>query len=168
MRFTEIKLNDIANSNTGITLSVWTQGCPHKCKGCFNMETWDFNGGRDFTYKDLDYVVSNINKNGIERSLSILGGEPLAPSNVIGVIELCKTIKELYPKKTIYLWTGYVFEEFDIDQREALKYVDILVDGKFEIDKRDIALKLKGSSNQRLISVKESLQTGEIVLYKGE
>ena len=153
MRIAKIKDNDIANG-LGISMSVWTQGCPHHCKGCFNVETWDFNSGKEFTKEDLEYIINNINKDGVERNLSILGGEPLCPENVEGVINLCKQIREVYPKKRIYLWTGYNYEEFDYTQKKVLKYVDVIIDGKFEIDKKDLSLMLRGSSNQRIICTK--------------
>jgi len=153
MRFSKIKDNDIANGE-GIVLSLWTQGCPHHCKGCFNVETWDFNGGREFTAKDKQYIFDNIDKNNIKRNLSILGGEPLCPQNLEGVINLCKEFKNKYPDKMIYVWTGYLFEEFTKQQDEILKYIDVLVDGKFEEDKKNISLKLRGSTNQRIIYLK--------------
>lgn len=149
MRFSKIKDNDIANG-IGITMSLWTQGCPHHCKGCFNLETWDFKSGKEFTKEDLDYILNNINKDNVKRNLSILGGEPLCPPNVEGVIKLCKEFKKQYPKKLIYLWTGYVVEEFNDAQNEIFKYVDVLIDGKFEEEKRNLSLKLRGSSNQRI------------------
>lgn len=153
MRFSKIKDNDIANGE-GIVMSLWTQGCPHHCKGCFNMETWDFNGGKEFKEEDKDYILQNIDKNNIKRNLSILGGEPLCPENVQGVIELCKAFKEKYPEKFIYVWTGYVVEEFNEIQNSLLKYIDVLVDGKFEEANRNLSLKLRGSTNQRIIDVK--------------
>ena len=153
MRFSKIKDNDIANGE-GIVLSLWTQGCPHHCKGCFNVETWDFNGGREFTAKDKQYIFDNIDKNNIKRNLSILGGEPLCPQNLEGVINLCKEFKNKYPDKMIYVWTGYLFEEFTKQQDEILKYIDVLVDGKFAEDKKNISLKLRGSTNQRIIYLK--------------
>lgn len=150
MRFSKIKLNDIANG-VGITLSLWTQGCPHKCKGCFNRETWDFNGGMEFTKADEDYIINIINADNVKRDLSILGGEPLCPQNIEGVINLCKRFKKEYPNKKIYIWTGYVLENLDTKQVEVLKYIDFLIDGKFEIDKKDISLFMKGSHNQRIL-----------------
>ena len=152
MRFSEIKDNDIANGE-GIVMSLWTQGCPHHCKGCFNMETWDFNGGKEFKEEDKEYILQNIDKNNIKRNLSILGGEPLCPQNIDGVISLCKAFKEKYPEKIIYVWTGYVLEEFDDTQKILLDYIDVLIDGKFEIDNKDLSLKLRGSTNQRIIDI---------------
>lgn len=152
MRFSEIKDNDIANGE-GIVMSLWTQGCPHHCKGCFNLETWDFDSGKEFKEEDKEYILQNIDKNNIKRNLSILGGEPLCNQNIQGVISLCKAFKEKYPEKIIYVWTGYVLEEFDDTQKKILDYIDVLIDGKFEIDNKDLSLKLRGSTNQRIIDI---------------
>lgn len=157
MRFSKIKDNDIANGE-GIVMSLWTQGCPHHCKGCFNMETWDFNSGEEFTEKDKEYILQNIDKNNIKRNLSILGGEPLCPENINGVIELCKEFKSTYPKKSIYVWTGYLIEDFNETQKELLKYIDVLVDGKFEEENKNLSLKLRGSANQRIINIADYLK----------
>lgn len=163
MKFIKIKDNDIANG-VGITMSLWTQGCPHHCKGCFNTETWDFNKGKEFTELDLKYIFDNINKNDIHRDLSILGGEPLCPQNIEGVINLCKEFKKIYPNKKIYIWTGYTLEEFNDTQKSILKYIDVIVDGKFIEKKRNLSLKLRGSENQRVINVKETLKNKKIIL----
>ena len=155
MRFSKIKDNDIANG-IGITLSVWTQGCPHHCKGCFNKETWTFNEGNEFTNDDLNYIISNIDSFNVKRNLSILGGEPLCPENVEGVINLCREFKKVYPNKLIYLWTGYTIEEFNQKQKQILEYVDFIIDGKFEEAKKNLNLHLRGSSNQRVLNVKNN------------
>ena len=165
MRFSKIKDNDIANG-LGVTMSLWTQGCPHHCKGCFNGETWDFNTGEEFKDSDLEYIFSNINKNNVKRDLSILGGEPLGPENVDGVINVCKTFKKKYPNKKIYLWTGYVVDDFDEKQRDVLNYIDVLVDGPFVQEKRNLSLVMRGSSNQRVIDVKKSLEQNKIILFR--
>ncbi len=165
MRFSKIKDNDIANG-LGVTMSLWTQGCPHHCKGCFNGETWDFDAGEEFEDSDLEYILENINKNNVHRDLSILGGEPLCPENVDGVIEVCKIFKEKFPEKKIYLWTGYVVEQFNEKQKDALNYIDVLVDGPFVQDKRNLSLMMRGSSNQRVIDVKKSLDENKIVLFR--
>lgn len=155
MRFSKIKENDIANG-IGISLSVWTQGCPHHCEGCFNVETWNYKDGKEFKSEDLKYIIENINRDGIDRNLSILGGEPLCPENVEGVIDLCKVIRQIYPKKKIYVWTGYTYEEFNSTQKEIAKYVDVIIDGKFEKNKKDLSLMLRGSSNQRILKMNEN------------
>ena len=161
MRFSKIKNNDIVNG-IGITLSVWTQGCPHRCKGCFNKETWDFNSGKEFTNDDLNYIISNIASFNVKTNLSLLGGEPLCPQNVEGVINLCREFKKVYPDKLIYLWTGYTIEEFNKLQKQILEYVDFIIDGKFEEAKKNLNLKLRGSSNQRILDVKNNEFIGEI------
>ena len=161
MRFSKIKNNDIVNG-IGITLSVWTQGCPHHCKGCFNKETWTFNEGNEFTNDDLNYIISNIDSFNVKRNLSILGGEPLCPENVEGVINLCREFKKVYPDKLIYLWTGYTIEEFNKLQKQVLEYVDFIIDGKFEEAKKNLNLHLRGSSNQRILDVKNNEFIGEI------
>ena len=155
MRFSKIKDNDIANG-IGITLSVWTQGCPHHCKGCFNKETWTFNEGNEFTNDDLNYIISNIDSFNVKRNLSILGGEPLCPENVEGVINLCREFKKVYPDKLIYLWTGYTIEELKKKKKQVLEYVDFIIDGKFEEAKKNLNLHLRGSSNQRVLNVKNN------------
>ena len=164
MRINRIKDNDIANG-FGITMSLWTQGCPHHCKGCFNGETWSFTDGEEFTEEKLNYIIENIDKHNVKRDLYILGGEPLCDENVEGVIQLCEVFKEKYPDKKIYIWTGYTFENLTGLQRKVLKYIDVLVDGKFEIEKRNITLTLRGSTNQRVINVKETLKENELVLF---
>ena len=163
MKFIKIKDNDIANG-VGVTMSLWTQGCPHHCKGCFNVETWDFNKGKEFTESDLKYIFDNINKNNIDRDLSILGGEPLCPQNLEGVINLCKEFKSVYPNKKIFLWTGYTLEEFNEIQKSILNHIDVIVDGKFIEEKRNLSLKFRGSTNQRVINVKETLKNNKITL----
>ena len=155
MRFSKIKNNDIVNG-IGITMSIWTQGCPHRCKGCFNKETWTFNEGNEFTNDDLNYIISNIDSFNVKRNLSILGGEPLCPENVEGVINLCREFKKVYPDKLIYLWTGYTIEEFNKLQKQVLEYVDFIIDGKFEEAKKNLNLQLRGSSNQRILDVKNN------------
>ena len=161
MRFSKIKNNDIVNG-VGITLSVWTQGCPHHCKGCFNKETWTFNEGNEFTNDDLNYIISNIDSFNVKRNLSILGGEPLCPENVEGVINLCREFKKVYPYKLIYLWTGYTIEEFNKLQKQVLEYVDFIIDGKFEEAKKNLNLHLRGSSNQRIFDIKNNEFIGKI------
>ena len=158
MRINRIKDNDIANG-FGITMSLWTQGCPHHCKGCFNGETWSFTDGEEFTEEKLNYIIENIDKHNVKRDLSILGGEPLCDENVEGVLQVCKIFKEKYPEKKIYIWTGYTWENFNELQRE------VLVDGKFEEDKKNISLTLRGSTNQRIINVKETLKENKLILF---
>ena len=163
MRINRIKDNDIANG-FGITMSLWTQGCPHHCKGCFNKETWNFIDGEEFTEEKLNYIIDNIDKHNVKRDLSILGGEPLCPENIDGVLQVCESFKNKYPDKKIYVWTGYTVENFDEVQKQIFKYIDVLVDGKFEEDKKNISLTLRGSSNQRIINVKDTIKENKLIL----
>ena len=164
MRYSQIKNNDIVNGK-GIMMSLWTQGCPHHCKGCFNPETWKFDGGMEFTEEQENYILDNINAFNVSRNLSILGGEPLCPQNVDGVISLCKKFRERYPEKQIYIWTGYTLEDFNETQKEVLKYIDVLVDGQFKMDLKNLSLKLRGSSNQRVIDVKSTIANNKIITF---
>lgn len=162
MRYNRIKNNDIVNGK-GIMMSLWTQGCPHHCDGCFNPETWNPNKGHEFTETQVQFILENINAFNVQRNLAILGGEPLCPQNVDGVIALCKTFKEAYPEKIIYIWTGYTVEAFNDTQKEVFKYIDFLIDGPFVKELKNLSLKLRGSSNQRVIDVKKSLRENKIV-----
>lgn len=155
MKYAGITKNDIANG-PGIRVSFWVQGCPHKCYNCQNPETWDFNGGKEFTNKTLQEIKEAISANGIQRNLSILGGEPLCPENQFLTALVIKEIKEIYPSISIYLWTGYTIEELTSLRKiqnhldYILNNINVLIDGKYENDKRDITLELRGSSNQRI------------------
>ena len=165
MKYCKIKPNDVANGN-GVTVSVWTQGCPHHCKGCFNKETWDFSKGKDFNEETLNKIHLLLDDYGIKRDLSILGGEPLCSQNIDGIIQLCDYIKEHRPNTKIYCWTGYTFEQlqnlYDISKLK----IDILIDGKFDINKKDITLKWRGSKNQRILDMQKSIQVSKPILYK--
>lgn len=165
MKYSEIKLNDVANSPHGVTLSLWTQFCPHHCRGCFNESTWSSEGGYIFTDLTYEYIKQNIDKYGVNRSLSLLGGEPLSEPNIDGILALCNRFKLDFPNKDIYLWTGYRYEDLNEKQLEVFKNLTIMVDGRFEEDKKDLSLKLRGSSNQRVIDVQETLNSGKIVNY---
>ena len=130
-----------------------------------SLQTWSFTDGEEFTEEKLNYIIENIDKHNVKRDLSILGGEPLCDENVEGVLQVCKIFKEKYPEKKIYIWTGYTWENFNELQREVLKYIDVLVDGKFEEDKKNISLTLRGSTNQRIINVKETLKENKLILF---
>ena len=149
MRISGINENDVVNGK-GICVSVFMQGCPHQCKGCFNPETWDFKGGRaiEDEQKEIDNILNLINQNGVQRNLSILGGEPLHKNNISFVKNLLKQAKEKYPTIKTFVWTGYLLEELD---KNDLQNIDILIDGKFIEELRDITLELRGSSNQRIL-----------------
>lgn len=168
MKYADIKKYDISNG-VGIRVSLFVSGCNHHCKGCFNAEAWDFNYGKDFTDDTINEIIEALEPSYIN-GLSLLGGEPLDPKNQEGVLQLLRKVKEVYPEKNIWCYSGYLYE-YLLEQaktneitKEIISYLDILVDGKFEIDKKDITLLFRGSSNQRIIDVKKSLKEGNITL----
>ncbi len=169
MNYADIKKIDVANGE-GVRVSVFVSGCNHHCKGCFNQCAWDFNYGKKFTEKEEQQIIDYMNHDYIS-GLSLLGGEPLEPKNQEGLLPLVKKVKEKFPDKNIWCYTGFDFEKDVVGKmaknnettRELLKYIDIIVDGKFEEDKKDLKLQFRGSSNQKIVDVKKSLQTGQIV-----
>ena len=164
MKYNKIRKMDIANG-PGIRVSIFMQGCSFHCEGCFSEETWDFNTGKDFTDETINQVIE-LCKNPTIKGLSILGGDPLHPKNIEGTIKLAKTFKEKIPNKTIWVWTGFLYE--NIINKEILKYIDVLVDGQFKIKLRNPKLKYCGSTNQRIIDVQKSLKNNEIVIFYKE
>ncbi len=165
MRYNKIRKMDIANG-PGVRVSIFFQGCAFHCKNCFNPETWDFNGGLEFTDKQIDEIIELASDDYIT-GLSILGGEPMHPKNIDATTRLAKRFKETYPDKTIWAWTGFLFDEY-VKDKEIAKYLDVLVDGQFKDDLRNPKLKWKGSENQRVIDVQKSLNKNKIVLYEEE
>lgn len=169
MNYADIKKIDVANGE-GVRVSVFVSGCNHHCKGCFNQCAWDFNYGKEFSEKEEQQIIDYMNHDYIS-GLSLLGGEPLEPRNQEGLVPLVKKVKEKFPNKNIWCYTGFDFEKDVVGKmakdnettRELLKYIDVIVDGKFEEDKRDLKLQFRGSSNQKIVDVKKSLQTGQIV-----
>ena len=164
MRYNTIRKMDISNG-PGVRVSIFMQGCHFHCKGCFNENTWDFNGGEEYSDETINRVLELSSADYIV-GLSILGGEPMHPKNIEGTTKLAKAFKEKYPKKNIWCWSGFLFDR-DLKDLEVLKYIDVLVDGTFKIDLFDPTLKWKGSSNQRVIDVKKSLKNKKVVLYEG-
>lgn len=162
MKYNRIRKTDISNG-PGIRVSIFMQGCAFHCKGCFNQETWDFSQGNEFTKETIENIINLANMPHI-RGLSILGGEPLHPKNIDGTTQLAKIFKEKYPDKTIWLWTGFTFDK-DINQEEILNYIDVLIDGQFKEELHNPLLKWRGSSNQRVIDVKQSLKNKKVILY---
>lgn len=172
MNYAEIKEYDIANG-PGIRLSLFVSGCTHKCPGCFNEIAWDFSYGQEFTRETEDDILRAL-ANESYQGLTLLGGEPLDPRNQSAVLSLVRRFKTSFPKKDLWCFTGYLFDR-DVcgwmletlpETRELLSYLDILVDGPFVLEKKDVTLLFKGSSNQRTIDVQESLRRGEIVLWE--
>ena len=160
MRYNKIRKMDISNG-PGIRISIFMQGCTFNCKNCFNPDTHDFNGGKEFTEDTINRVIELAMPDHIE-GLSILGGEPLHPKNLKGTTDLAKKFRETYPTKSIWVWTGFLFD--DLKDKEIMNYIDVLVDGQFKDDLKDYSLLYKGSSNQRVINVKESLTKNKIIL----
>lgn len=162
MNFAKIKSVDVANGE-GVRVSLFVSGCGHHCKGCFNSELWDYNAGQDFTTKDLVDIINLCSKSYIS-GISLLGGEPLDPRNVAVVTSVVKFFKGHFPNKTVWCYTGFKFE--DVYNLEIMKYIDVLVDGEFVEELKDPRLKFRGSSNQRIIDVKKTMQCWNIVLRK--
>lgn len=164
MNYNKIRKMDISNG-PGVRVAIFMQGCEFHCKNCFNPETWDFKKGKEFTDKTIERVLELAEKDYIV-GLSILGGEPMHPKNRENTAKLAKAFKEKYPDKNIWMWSGFLFE--NIKDCEALKYVDVLVDGQYKDELHDFRLKYRGSSNQRVIDVRKSLKSGKISLLKLE
>lgn len=164
MKYAKIRKMDISNGE-GVRVSLFVQGCSFHCKNCFNQETWDFNGGKEFTTAEIQKIIELANKDYIA-GLSVLGGEPLHNNNVDEVFHIVATFKEKFPNKDIWLWTGFKFEDAikDSKRKFILRNIDVLIDGQFEEDKKDLTLKWRGSSNQRVIDCKKSLTENKIIL----
>ena len=172
MNYATIKNCDIANG-PGVRVSLFVSGCTHHCKGCFNEVAWDFEYGQPFTQDTINMILDMMSPDRI-RGLTLLGGEPFEPQNQGPVLELLRQIKEKYPNKSIWAFSGYLFDrdilagrlgDWEIT-REYLSYLDVLVDGPFIQSKKNLSLRFRGSENQRLIDVPASLQTGTVVLWK--
>ena len=162
MRYNKIRKMDIANG-PGVRVSIFMQGCTFNCKNCFNPETHDFLGGKEFSEDTIAHILELCNNDNIE-GLSILGGEPMHPNNIEGTTKLAKVFKEKFPNKNIWVWTGFLFDK-DLIDKEVLKYIDILIDGQYVDELFNPLLKWRGSSNQRVIDVQKSLKQGEIIKY---
>lgn len=152
MRYASILNCDICNG-TYFGVSLFVQGCHFHCKNCFNKSAWDFNGGKEFTQDTMNYILELLKKPYIKR-FTLLGGEPLAEENIDCVCNIAKIIKDIYgDSKMIWCYTGYTFDE--VKDKEIMKYIDVIVDGKYIDEKRDITLAFRGSSNQNIIEVKK-------------
>ena len=162
MRYNLIRKMDISNG-PGVRVSIFMQGCSFHCKNCFNQETWDFEGGKEFTDDTINKVLELCNKPEV-KGLSILGGEPMHPTNIEGTTKLAKVFKEKYPEKTIWTWTGFKYE--DIKDKDVFNYIDVLVDGQYKDELHNPTLKWKGSSNQRVIDIKKSKNENKICEIK--
>ena len=172
MNYATIKDCDIANG-PGIRVSLFVSGCRHRCKGCFNEVAWDFHYGEPFTQDTIDRILKMLAPDHI-KGLTLLGGEPFEPENQPAIVDLLRQIKGKYPEKTIWAFSGYLFDRDILGgrlgpwevTREYIGYLDVLVDGPFIMEKKDLTLRFRGSSNQRIIDVPASLAQGEIVLWE--
>lgn len=160
MNYGAIKKTDIANG-LGVRVSLFVSGCRNHCKGCFQPETWDFSYGKPYTKETEEEIIEALSPSWIQ-GLSILGGEPLEPENEKALLPLVKRVRKEYPNKDIWVYSGYLYEE--LRSRELLRYVDVLVDGRYEERLRDPSLAFRGSSNQRILNVPESQKLGRAVL----
>lgn len=170
MYYASIKEVDIANG-AGVRVSLFVSGCTHHCQDCFNEIAWDFHYGEEFTEQTIDYIMNAL-KHAHIKGLSLLGGEPMEPVNQEGLLDLLRVFHQQYPDKDVWCYTGYLLEDLlsggkvhiDITD-ELLSYIDILVDGPFLLQQKDIRLKFRGSSNQRIIDMKKTRESKSIVLW---
>lgn len=176
MKYAKIKKCDVANG-PGVRVSLFVSGCNHHCKNCFNREAWDFNYGKEFTEDEQNEIIEDLKPEYIT-GLSLLGGEPFERTNQEGLVPLIKKVKEKYPNKKIWCYTGFTFDNQIIGEmikkedrkttKEMLENIDYIVDGKFVEELKDPKLRFRGSSNQRIIDVKKSLRENKIINWKEE
>ena len=168
-KYADIMDNDISDSINGIAVSVWMQGCPFHCADCHNSELWDFDGGKEMPDNFIDILYDKLVANNVKRNLSILGGEPMCNENIDATEYILSNIKKRLPDLKVLLWTGRTWEDLMNDKIKTfgvLMYVDILIDGRYDRSKRDVTLPLRGSSNQRVIDVPNSIKENNIILYE--
>lgn len=161
MNYASINKTDIANG-LGVRVSVFVSGCRHRCPGCFNKEAWDFNYGVAFSEETVSEILEALNHDYIS-GLTILGGEPFEPENLSTVRELCKTVKEKYPEKSVWVYTGLLYD--NVADAKVMRYIDVLVDGPFIQEQKDLTLHFRGSKNQRIIDVQKTRESGMIQLF---
>ena len=170
MNYADIRPVDVANG-PGVRVSLFVSGCTHHCKECFNPETWDFHYGKPFGPEEMEAVLNALSPSYI-RGLSLLGGEPFEPENQSCVLELVRQVRQRYPEKDIWCYSGYLFEKLAAGQvgdhsRNLLEQLDVLVDGPFVIEQKELSLRFRGSANQRLIDVPASLSAGKVCFWTG-
>lgn len=168
MNYADIRPIDVANG-PGVRVSIFVSGCTHHCKECFNPETWDFGYGKPFGEEQIRTILGHLSKHYIH-GLSLLGGEPFEPRNQGAVLELVKRVRAAFPRKDVWCYSGYLFEDLAAGKigshsRELLEQLDVLVDGPFVLEKKELSLRFRGSANQRLIDVPASLAAGRVVLW---
>ena len=170
MNYAALKTHDVANG-PGVRVSLFVSGCTHRCPGCFNAEAWDFSYGEEFTDEVADRLLKALEPSYI-KGLSLLGGEPFEPQNQAALVEFLRKMRERYPNKSVWCYSGYTLEQLWGESRarceytdEMLSMIDVLVDGRFVMEKKNIRLRFRGSENQRLIDLNKTRETGEIVLW---
>ena len=172
MNYAAIKNCDIANG-PGVRVSLFVSGCTHRCKGCFNEVAWDFHYGEPFTQETVNKLLQMLAPDYV-KGLTLLGGEPFEPANQPEIVSFLRQVKEKYPEKTVWAFSGYLFDKDILAGKlgpwsvtgEYLSYLDVIVDGPFVQEKKDLSLRFRGSSNQRIIDVQASLRANEIVLWE--
>jgi len=164
VQYNKIRKMDIANG-PGVRVTIFFQGCDFHCKGCFNPETWKFGCGKEFTDETINHILDLCNHEYI-KGLSMLGGEPMHDKNIEGSTKLAKAFKEKYPEKSLWSWTGFTYET--IKDKEIMNYLDVLVDGQFKAELFSPKLRWRGSSNQRVIDIKKTRNSKDIVFYEDE
>lgn len=172
MNYATIKNCDIANG-PGVRVSLFVSGCTHHCKGCFNAIAWDFDYGEPFTQETIDRIIEMLASEHI-KGITLLGGEPFEPENQPAIVDLLRQVKSKYPQKSVWAFSGYLFDADILSgklgpweiTKEYISYIDVLVDGRFEEEKKDLSLRFRGSSNQRIIDVRASLAAGEVILWE--
>ena len=165
MKYAGLNLNDFTAA-PGVSVTFFTQGCPHHCVNCHNPETWDFSGGKEFTPQTLDTIINGLTANDLKRSLAIMGGEPLCDENLFLTHLVISAVKKKYPETPVYIWTGYYYEDLLESLNPQLQQIfhltDVIIDGPY-IDKlRDVTLPMRGSSNQRIITLTNNKKQGII------
>ena len=171
MHYGNIKNYDIADGE-GVRVTLFCSGCTNRCEGCFQPETWDFCYGKEYTKETEDQLIQMLTDPNIQ-GLTLLGGDPFEPSNQRTLITLLRRVKQELPTKDVWAYTGFVYEQDLLEgQRkhtevtdEMLSYIDVLVDGPFVIDQKDISLYFRGSTNQRVIDMPKTLKSGNVVIY---
>lgn len=173
MNYADIKQYDVANG-PGIRVSLFVSGCTHRCKNCFNPETWDFAYGQPFTRQEEDLILDYMKPDYVS-GLTLLGGDPFEPANQEALVPLLKRVRETFPQKKTWCFTGFLYEDILNDMmntlpftRELLSYIDVLVDGPFIEEQKNLSLRFKGSENQRTILVPESLTAKQVILWNPE
>ena len=168
MNYAALKPRDIANG-PGVRVSLFVSGCTHRCKDCFNQEAWDFDYGESFDDAVMDHILDLLQPDYI-RGITYLGGEPMDPRNQAGLLELSRKIRQKYPNKSIWCFTGYLWEKLPQVENvteELIRCLDVLVDGPFIAAQKNLRLQFRGSENQRLIDVPKSLEQNRVVLWEG-